>query len=209
MWEITVSADGSSVSARPWPGAMGRLRSLGSRWHAQLADKDKVFHIVGKADPVSVPPAEYAVTEFAEWLGDGKGAPVEINTTLPPARRIKVAEGQTVEVDVGAPYAAILDSYQDGSSRQVRFFVRCRSKYGEEAQVLDPGSRYSPVLEITDADGRLLDRIRMNGDTNRARGQYDATWRPPADVKNPVKVTAKAGAPFISEIAPITLTVRP
>ena len=159
----------------------------------------------GDADPASIPPGEYTLIDCKEWLVKDKEQPLEVTILTERTPKVKIAQEHTTEVDAGPPFTGALTFLQSNTQREVTFELAWQDKHRCFTYLKCPfdQSRDYPVrLEITDADGKLVDRMSMG-----SFGLY--YWKPPVHVKDPLTVTAKTEIPFVSGIDTLTMTLDP
>jgi TolB-like protein len=208
LWNISISSDGSAVSARPWEGATGNIRMPGPRWSAALVSKDKVMFLACDQDSLAVPVGEYFVARYGQKLIENGKVVCEATLQAGPIGELKVKEGATAQADFGQPYTGQIAVDQFDFTDLIRLQIDWKDKKGNVAQ-LHYLTEASPLsLDVFDADGKLLDRVTASYHPLNAVGWLKA-WRPPVEVKNPITIKAPAKVPFVSEIPAVTVTLQP
>jgi len=156
LWNVTVSADGTSVAAKPYEAPVGRLAFDNASWEATLVGAKHVVHLKGGRDPVPVPVDRYLMTIFKENRLNRKG---EVTCRLD-----MYASGWKPEHQV------VVDVKADG-----RHEIAIGSPLNVTLEVTQKEGRlhFKPV--ITDRAGRP---IYGHGYLQQIHGPYMPHWNP-------------------------------
>jgi hypothetical protein len=118
-YQLTVSTDGTKVSAEPLTVELGKIKVDQGNWNAILAGKKNVLYVAGGKDPVAVPADEYAVLQYQvtqegadKATLSGRGAQDKSSYYTP----VPVAAGKVTDLAIGAPLKAVVEGLKSGDS---------------------------------------------------------------------------------------------
>ena len=224
LYDLAVSEDGNTVTARRYTGPTGRIQTPHPWWSGVLTASGVRMWIRGGRDPVPVPAGRFHLHGYTEYTGSnyGRTGPrlkAEESVTratwettavikLPPAPPVEVRPGQTSRPDIGSPIVGKLRA--DGAAGgAVTFGYTEANRAGQcvTSVLVTPDSiiqRRDAVIDIAAPDGRPIDTVPLRWtpvDTGNAEevtasglGSWHATWKPPAGSTGPFTATVQRDA---------------
>jgi len=171
-YSVTVSADGTKVSAEPANVSAGQITCPGTKWEIALATEDhKALLVPGGRDPVAVPAGTYGLVYYREFsVPDASGERATLLSGMIEHYRgksptVRVVEGQTAKLSFCSPLAAKItaSARSDGTVRLG--MGRPMLTGGISVQSLTrPGAwvftkPVCPKIRITDEAGKLVDSV--------------------------------------------------
>ena len=171
-YQVTISSDGTKVSARPVRRKTGYVSIDSNRWQLMLADGKRAFCIGGGKEPVAMPVGGYSLLCYRQWSAPDKQAQratllaglQEVLTGKVKGRSVTVAPGETVRLPYGTPLTAVLKATVD-PERSVKLSFESTRIRGDLSVLLitRPGGwlidRPSPPdVEVHDPQGKIVHR---------------------------------------------------
>jgi len=160
-YDVTLSADGKRISARPSAAKLAQLKVPHAKWSAHLAGDRYVLVLSGSTEPIPVPADRYRVFNYREWRPAGeKGQFACLPVAHRTAPRVEnsivfdAPAGKMVEVVVGSPLTASIATDVDGRTAQIDFKLIDAAGREVDRIVLPEVGWPEPAFEILDAKGR-------------------------------------------------------
>jgi hypothetical protein len=163
-YKLTVSTDGTKVSAEPLAAELGKIKADQGNWNAILAGKKNVLYVSGGKEAVDVPADEYAVLQYQVTReGDskasvsGRGAQDKSSYYTP----VPVAAGKVTDLAIGAPLKAVVEGHKGGDSIALSL-VLTDAGGGRITSLATPGGMPDPPkVTIVDANGGIVHKATL------------------------------------------------
>lgn len=170
-YDITLSEDGGSMTAKSVKIKTGKLVVPHKKWNGMLASSDwLVIENHGDDTPIEVKVGKYKVARFMQYApsgsGSGRMSRMGFHRVAQGGEAAVVKEGRTTKMKIGPPLVARVRPKVmtiRGKGQWVRFSLEVTDVGGRELQVLsvEGGRRPTPKLSIVNADGREVHSVSM------------------------------------------------
>ena len=198
FYEFVVSDDGKNIQAKPYAGAMGKIKIDHPAWEALFHGKQR-FWVRGRKAPVAVPVGDYTMRYYKEWtslkLRLDKPAG-QIGLTAPEQGAFKIREGETTTLTIGSPLNGAIVFEREGN--ELLLGIKWKDCNGNE---LGRGAFQQPVIQIAGLDGKVLRTVPPEISVRRR-------WKIPEGFKGTFILKAGDDAPFGATIKPSKVTIE-
>ena len=156
-YRISVSDDGSKISAEKIVAKTGTVTIAHDNWTATLIGADSVLSIRGGKAPVSVPIDRYVIRRYRQYVLF-PGSPRAAVLTVEPvpdsginAPVLNVTSGKASTLKIGSPVTVKPKVDTEGSGYSFSFTMSDAA--GLEASVSLPGQPAPPSVKVVNSDG--------------------------------------------------------
>ncbi len=175
-YEMTVSADGDKVSARPVKLRSGEVAIDSGKWDLVLERDGEVICVSGGKRPVPAPAGRYNLLYYRQWSApDAEGKRAWLLATITDfmsgkgkGRTVTVAADKTTKLDFAPPLKGQLSAKVSGD-RTVEFSLDKIALQGDLPVVLmtTPGGWYgshpdAPKVKVSDARGDVVGEFTLD-----------------------------------------------
>lgn len=204
LWNLTVSPDGATVSAKPYAGETGMIHINHVAWQASFVGDSHIVQVGGGQDPVPIPPDRYQMREYMEWDSADwqQGERQWLHWGEPwQSMPVKVERGKTTEVVVGSPLHATITTT---AARAGGYLIETHEwdASGAVAWITTgPGHlrKTCPTFNISDDAGKAVATFKSKPTVFIGIGA-SYWWKVPSDLKGVFKITADyTGSEFPAE----------
>lgn len=155
-YDVTVSKDGKTVSAKPLKLQTGTIDCGAKKWSAMLIGEKHVLSVESQGGAVAVPAGAYAMTDYTE-SGEGKAQFMWGERELYTGKAIEVASGKTMSLTVGSPLQAMVTvSIRKGKVTMNLAMTDAAGTSVDYVTTAKGDLPPAPKVEILDAEGKSV-----------------------------------------------------
>ena len=162
-YDVTVSKDGTKVSAKRSSAKTGTLAGGGKTWSATLIGEKNVLSVESQGGAVSVLAGTYALVNYIEsGGGEAQLACGRRELATGKAKTIEVASGKTMSLTAGAPLAASAAVKYHKGRAGISLVLTDAMGLSVTGITDAKGERpTAPKVEILDAEGKSVYKASM------------------------------------------------
>ena len=159
-YDVTVSPDGTKVTAEPSNIKSAILKIPHDKWQISLAGKKSILVLSGSQEAVEIPADFYTIVDFQQYGEVKDGFRAQLTTgreelSRGRAKTFNAPEGETAEPVVGTPLVASIKAKVRRRAVQMDFRIVDASGASVDLS-LGGGSQVTPKLEVRDATGKKV-----------------------------------------------------